>query len=137
VSGSGGLRTIARVALVAGAAASTALMLRAGARQRSLLLILLFTAWVLSPFLALALANLRAARWTPRLRGALHGAMIGVTAVSLTVYGFHAVRGSMKAGFVYLFGPAMCWLLIVVVLGANAIVSARRGESRAQAPRIK
>lgn len=105
-----------------------ALMIRAGARQRSLILILLFAGWVLSPFLALALANLRAPRWPPRVRTALHGAMLGVTAVSLTVYGSHAVRGGMKAGFVYLVGPAMCWLLIVVVLGANAIVSTRRLE---------
>jgi hypothetical protein len=117
------LRSAARVALIAGAAGSIALMLRAGSQQRSALLILLFTGWVLSPFLALALANLRASRMPARLRGALYGAMFGVTAVSFTVYGFHAVRGVMKAGFVYLVGPAMCWLLIVVVLGANALVA--------------
>jgi hypothetical protein len=120
------LRTPARVALIAGSAVSVALMLRAGSRQRSALVILLFTGWVLSPFLALALANLRAPRWPRQVRGALYGAMFGVTAVAITVYGFHAVRGMMKPGFVYLVGPAMCWLLIVVVLGANAIVAARR-----------
>ena len=123
-----GVRALARVALLAGAAGSMALMLRAGARQRSTLLILLFAGWVLSPFLALALANLRAPRWPPRVQNALYGAMFGVTAVALTVYGSHAVRGTMKAGFVYLFGPAMCWLLIAVVLGANAIVASRRVE---------
>jgi hypothetical protein len=117
------LAAIARVVLIAGAAGSIALMLRAGARQRSALLIFLFTGWVLSPFMALLLADLRASRWRPRVRGALYGAMIGVSVVSLDVYGFHAVRGAMKAGFVYLFGPAMCWLLIAVVLGAAAIVS--------------
>jgi hypothetical protein len=121
----GGLRSAARLALSAGAAGSVLLMLRAGSRQRSVLLILLFTGWVLSPFLALALANLRAARLPLRMRNALYGAMFGVTAVSLTIYGLHAVRGAMKAGFVYLFGPAMCWLLIVVVLGANALVGRR------------
>ena len=120
-----GLRTPARIVLIAGAAASTVLMLRAGARQPSAVLVLLFTAWVLSPFLALALANLRAAGWPPRLRQALYGAMFGVTAVSLVVYGAHALGGTMKAGFVYLFGPAMCWLLIAVVLGANALVVRR------------
>ena len=119
------LRSAARLSLIAGAAGSVALMLRAGSRQRSVLLILLFTGWVLSPFLALALANLRASRMPARVRGALYGAMFGVTAVSLIVYGSHAVRGGMKAGFVYLVGPAMCWLLIVVVLGANAIVARR------------
>jgi len=121
----GGLRSAARLALSVGAAGSVLLMLRAGSRQRSVLLILLFTGWVLSPFLALALANLRAARLPARMRHALYGSMFGVTAVSFTIYGLHAVRGAMKAGFVYLFGPAMCWLLIVVVLGANALVSRR------------
>jgi hypothetical protein len=35
----------------------------------------------------------------------------------------HAVRGVMKAGFVYLVVPAAAWLLIVVVLGVNALRS--------------
>ena len=121
----GGLRGAARVALVAGAAGSLALMLRAGARQRSVLLILLFTGWVLSPFLALALANLRAHRWPPRVRTAVHASMIAVPALCLSIYGMHAVRGVMKAGFVYLVVPAMAWLLIAVALGVNAIASRR------------
>jgi hypothetical protein len=120
-----GLRTIARVALAAGAAGSIALMLRAGARQRSVVLMLLFSGWVLSPFLALALANLRAPRWPPRLRTALHASMIGVSCLCLALYGLHAVRGVMKAGFVYLVVPAEAWLLIVVALGAN-VIAARR-----------
>jgi hypothetical protein len=90
------------------------------------LLILLFTGWVLSPFLALALANLRAPRLPPRMRGAIHGAMIGVAVMSLSIYAMHAVRGVMKTGFVYLFVPAICWVLILVVLGANALAAGRR-----------
>src|SRR4249919_940822 len=118
-----GLRAVARLALLAGAAGSIALMLRAGARQRSAVLILLFTGWVLSPFIALALANMRAARWPPRMRTALSAAMIGVSVLCLTIYSMHAVRGVMKAGFVYLVVPAAAWLLIVVVLGVNAAFS--------------
>jgi hypothetical protein len=121
------LRATARVALIAGAAGSIALMLRAGARQRSLLLILLFTGWVLSPFLGLALANLRAARWPPRVRTALHATMVAVSFLCLTLYGMHAVRGAMKAGFVYLVVPAAAWFLIVVALGVNALFAGRRG----------
>jgi hypothetical protein len=124
-----GLRGAARLALVAGAAGSIALMLRAGARQRSAVLILLFTGWVLSPFLALALANLRAHRWPPRVRTAVHASMIAVSALCLALYGMHAVRGVMKAGFVYLAVPAMAWLLIIVgvgvSVGVNAIASRR------------
>lgn len=121
-----GLAGLARAALAAGAAGSVLLMLRAGSRQRSVLLIFLFTGWVLSPFLALALANLRIPRLAPRMRGAVHGAMIGVAILSLGTYTMHAVRGVMKPGFVYLVVPGMCWVLILVVLGANALVARRR-----------
>ena len=101
-------------------------MLRAGARQRSAVLSLLFTGWVLSPFIGLALANLRAPRWPARVRTALYASMIAVAALCLTLYGMHAVRGVMKAGFVYLVVPATAWVLIAVALGVNAIAS--RGE---------
>ena len=94
----GGLRSAARVALIAGAAGSIALMMRAGARQRSILLIVLFAGWVLSPFLALALANLRAARWPARVRTALYAAMIGVSCLCLAIYGMHARQVEVPAG---------------------------------------
>lgn len=126
MSGPGGLGTAARAALVAGAAGSIALMLRAGSQQRSALLILLFTGWVLSPFLGLALANLRASRWPPRMRTALHATMIAVPCLCLALYTMHAVRGAMKAGFVYLVVPAAAWFLIAVALGVNAVASTRR-----------
>jgi ACR3 family arsenite efflux pump ArsB len=52
-------------------------MMGAASRQRSVVLILLFTGWVLSPFLALALANLRARTWPPH--AIAPGAILGVT----------------------------------------------------------
>ena len=122
------LRAAARIAVIAGAAGSLALMLRAGARQRSVVLILLFTGWVLSPFLGLALANLRAARWTSRMRTTLHATMVAASALCLTLYGMHAVRGAMKAGFVYLVVPGAAWFLIGVALGANALFGGRRSD---------
>ncbi|HEX4566097.1 MAG TPA: hypothetical protein VH138_05670, partial [Vicinamibacterales bacterium] len=73
---SNSLRTAARIALVGGAAGSVLLMMHAGARQRSILLLSLFTGWVLSPFIALALANVRSPNWQPIIRTALYGAMI-------------------------------------------------------------
>lgn len=124
--GEGGVGAAARVALLAGAAGSLALMLRAGARQRSLLLIGLFTGWVLSPYLALAIANVRARSWAPRIRRALHAAAIGVGALCLGIYGFNAATGAMKAGFVYLVVPAAAWLIIGVTLAAATAVARDR-----------
>lgn len=126
MTGSSGLRTAARVALVAGAAGSVLLMMRAGARQRSIVLILLFTGWVLSPFLALALANARSAGWQPLTRTALYGAMLGVSFISMSVYGLHALIPGMKSGFIYLVVPGACWVLIAVALATTAAISPKR-----------
>jgi len=117
------LRGSALVALIAGAAGSVTLMARAGQRQKSVLLILLFSGWVLSPFLGLALANLRARQWSPHLRTAIYGAMLGVSCISLSVYGINAVFPLGKAGFIYLVVPAACWLLIAIAMGTAAAVS--------------
>jgi len=100
-------------------------MMRAGSRQRSSLLIVLFTGWVLSPFLALAVANVRGRQWQPFTRVALYGAMLGVSCISLSVYALHALAGGMKAGFIYLVVPAACWLLILMSLATAALLSPR------------
>lgn len=120
------LRTAARIALVGGAAGSVSLMIRAGARQPSILLILLFTGWVLSPFVALALANVWSPSWQPITRTALYGAMLGVAFISLSVYTLHALVPGMKAGFIYLVVPAACWVLIALALTTAAVLSPKR-----------
>jgi hypothetical protein len=102
------------------------LMMRAGARQPSILLILLFTGWVLSPFVALALANVRSPNWQPITRTALYGVMLGVSFISLSVYALHALIPGMKAGFIYLIVPAACWVLIAMALTTAAVLSRSR-----------
>ena len=62
------LRNAARVALMAGAAGSLALMFYAGRRQPSAILIALFTGWVASPFMGLLW--LISVRYGQRQRGA-------------------------------------------------------------------
>jgi hypothetical protein len=126
VPSSSALRTVARIALVAGAAGSVLLMMRAGARQPSILLILLFTGWVLSPFVALGLANVQSPNWQPITRTALYGVMLGVSFISLSVYTLHALIPGMKAGFIYLVVPAACWVLIALALTTAAALSPKR-----------
>lgn len=101
-------------------------MTRAGARQRSVVLILLFSGWVLSPFLALALANLRSTNWQPPARTALYGVMLGVSFISLSVYTLQAVMPGLKAGFIYLVVPGACWVLIGMALATTAALSPKR-----------
>ena len=121
------LRTFARAVLVAGAAGSIALMLRAGSRQRSTLLVFLFTVWVLSPFVALAVANLIAARWPDARRMALYGAMIGVSFISVSIYALDALRGPhAQAAFVYVVVPPACWLLIAIAFATAAVFAPKK-----------
>ena len=101
-------------------------MMRASARQPSILLILLFTGWVLSPFVALALANVQSANWQPITRTALYGVMLGVSFISLSIYTLHALIPGMKAGFIFLVVPAGCWVLIAMVLVTAAVLSRSR-----------
>jgi hypothetical protein len=52
--------------------------------------------------------------------------MLGVSFISLSIYGLHAMLSGMKAGFVYLVVPAACWLLIGMAAATAALVSPRR-----------
>lgn len=66
------LRAVALIAALAGAAGSFGLMLRVGRRNPSLILLALFTVWVLSPFVALLWANAVSNRRPVSTRAALH-----------------------------------------------------------------
>jgi tryptophan-rich sensory protein len=127
--GGGGLGTVrpaARIAVVIGAAGSIALMLRVGQRNPSSVLMLLFAIWVLSPFVALALAEKRSQRWSPLTRAALHGATLIVTVGSLAVYGVVAFGPPQsKPAFMFLVVPFASWLLMTIVVFLPAFVSGR------------
>ena len=58
------LRTAALIALPAGATGSVGFMLRAGHRNPSCVLLVLFATWVLSPFVALVFAIIVSKHWS-------------------------------------------------------------------------
>ena len=60
----GVLRRVALIAVAAGALGSVALTLYAGRSNNLLILKVLFTLWVLSPFVLLGLAHLLSKRWS-------------------------------------------------------------------------
>jgi hypothetical protein len=126
---------VARIALLLGAAASVALMVRAGYRGRGNpppLLMVLFTGWVLAPYGALAAAGLSGRRWPPLMRAALDVMTLVVVIVSLAIYGYVAFgppRAQVAPAFVIV-PPASC-LLAAVIVATSALVSrtrSRRGE---------
>ena len=126
------LRAAAAIALLVGAVGSVGLILRAGHRNPSRLLIILFTFWVLSPFMVLVLANVVSKRWSVLNRATLYVVMLVITFGSLAIYGalaFGALRA--KTGFVFLVVPAASWLLMAIVVAIAAVISgrlSRRGD---------
>lgn len=116
------LRVAAVDALMTGAAVSLALMLRAGRRQNSLILLLLFGIWVLTPFIAALWVHLVSKHWPVATRAMLYVVMLVLTVGSLIVYG-NAVFGRPKAkiGFIFLVVPFASWLLITIPVAVAAI----------------
>ena len=82
---------MALIAALAGAVGSLGLMLHTGRRQSSLILIGLFTIWVLSPFVALVCAHVVSKRWSALTRTTLYGLMLLLTLSSLASYGYVAL----------------------------------------------
>src|SRR5690242_19448141 len=78
------LRTAAMSAVAAGAVGSVGLTLRAG-RSTPRLLLILFVIWVLSPFVALAWANLASKRWSVPTRATLYCVTLVIMLGSLAV----------------------------------------------------
>ena len=126
-------RRAALIAVLAGAAGSLGLMFRAGRRQNSKILLLLFAIWVLSPFVALVRANVVSKRWPILIRAALYSVMLVLTLGSLAIYGEVAFGyATAKVGFVFLVVPLASWLLIAIVVAIAALISSRvsrRGDS--------
>lgn len=118
------LRAAALTAVLTGAAGSIGLMLLAGNRNPSRLLIALFTLWVLSPFLPILWAN---AHWRPGpglTRAALYAIMFVIPFGCLAIYGALA-SGALKAktGFIFLVVPGACWVLIATAAAITALTS--------------
>ena len=124
----GVLRAVAPIAVVAGAGGSVGLMLRAGRRTPRLLLVL-FVFWVLSPFVALAWANVVSKRWSVPIRATLYCVTLILTLGSLAIYGglVSPPTGSASA-FVFVAVPPVSWLIMAIAVPLAAWISRRRSD---------
>jgi predicted dienelactone hydrolase len=116
----------ALIAALTGAVGSVALMLWTGHRNPSRLLLFLFAIWVLSPFVALILANLSSKRWSVPARLTLYSVTLFITLAALVIYG-DVVWGPPRAqaAFVFILVPPASCLLIAIVIPIAAVISAR------------
>jgi hypothetical protein len=121
-----GLREVARLAVVVGAGGSAGFTLRVGHRNSSRILLALFVVWVLSPFVALVLADPISKRWPILTRTTLHSVSLILTLASLAIYGVAALGPPIaKPASVFLMVPLASWLLIAIALPISALISRR------------
>ena len=118
------LRGASLIAVLAGAGTSLAFMLRAGHRQSSRILLVLFGIWVLFPFMTAVWVHVFSRRWTVVVRATLYLVMLVVTLASLPIYGgmaFGLLRA--RAGLVFLVVPLASWLVIAIAVSIATVVS--------------
>jgi hypothetical protein len=121
------LRGAALFALAAGAIGSVALMLHAGRQNKSGLLLVLFSIWVLSPFGALATADQLSKRWSVLTRSALYMSMLFLAVSSLLLYGYIAFGPPRtKTAFAFVVFPPASWLLSAISVSTAALLSGSR-----------
>ncbi len=109
------LRTTALIVALVGAVGSLYFMFSAGRKQNSIILLALFTAWVLSPFVGLFISNKISNRWTVPARALLSWLMIILTIGSLVAYSGAFNTPETKNAFIFLIFPLISWFLIVIV----------------------
>jgi hypothetical protein len=120
------LRGAALIVVLAGAGGALGLMLHAGRRNDSRILLVLFAIWDLSPFMALVFAGVISKRWPVLTRAALYSVMLVLTLGSLAIYGDVALGPPRaKTAFVFLVVPLASWLLIAIVVPIAALISGR------------
>jgi len=107
--------TLAIIALLIGAIGSLYFMFKAGSHQKSILLIALFTGWVLSPFVALWVANKITSVRSVITEQLLYGLMFGLTIVSLIAYSGLVAVPNTKPAFIYLAFPFVSWLAFLII----------------------
>ncbi len=119
------LRKLALIVLFAGAVASLLLTLKAGRNNNSVILILLFVGWVLSPFIGLFVANMFSKRWSVTTRVTLYIMMLVISIGAVVGYsGVLSPPGAKPAG-VFLIIPLISWLISAMVIPIAASLSRR------------
>ena len=110
------LRSIALTTSIFGAVVSLYLVLYAGRNQSSILLIILFIVWVLSPFIGLFFANKISKRWTLNTRKSFYWLTMILTIGSLIAYSGILTPPKTKLTFLFLVIPLMSLLLIIIFI---------------------
>ncbi len=120
------LKTIALIVVLIGVVGSIVLMFNAGRNQKSILLIALFTIWMLSPFIVLLVAYVLSKHWSILTRMILYFLMLFITLGSLGSYSGLLNPPGTKPAFKFLIVPLISLLLILIVIPITRKVSHKK-----------
>jgi hypothetical protein len=110
------LRIVALLAVLTGAGCSLGMMLYAGRKNDSVLLIAIFVIWVLAPFIALLVTIFISKRWSVQTRTRLYMLTLILTAGSLLGYSGVFSPPGTKTAFVFLVIPLILWVVMAIVI---------------------
>ncbi|HWC73483.1 MAG TPA: hypothetical protein VG454_06060 [Gemmatimonadales bacterium] len=116
------MRQLARWTLAISAVGSLVLMLIHG--RPSVFLVILFTGWILAPFIALLWADKFATAWPASARTTLYYVMLLVSVGSVAIYLYDVLTGYGRAVF-FVAVPIIDWLVILVVLSIAVFLGRR------------
>jgi len=119
------MQMVAMVVAIIGAIGALYFMFNAGRNQKSILLIVLFTGWVLSPFAGLFLATKIPNRWIIPGRVSLYWLMIILAIGSLVAYSGVLIPSGTKGAFIFLVTPFTSWIVITIVFLISRIRTTR------------
>jgi len=123
------LRISTLVLGIIGAIFSLIMVIHGGRNNKSIFLIMLFIVWVVSPFVALLLANRISERWPALFRTILYSLIVIVTFGSFVAYGGILHPEGTKPAFVFLVVPLLWWLLLGVFF-LIFFISSKKGSQR-------
>jgi hypothetical protein len=113
-------RTVAIIIVAVGAAITFYFVMRAGAHNKSALLLLLFIIWDLSPFVALLAANSVYKHRAVVVRVALYILMFVIAICSAGYYwSISGLSGPSRTG-PFLIVPILSWLMMIVIIPLTA-----------------
>jgi len=122
------LQIMAIIFAFIGAMGSLYFMFRAGRNQKSILLMVLFTGWVLSPFLGMLWASKTSNRWVIPARESIYWLMIILAIGSLVAYSGALLPSGTKTAFIFLVAPFTSWVVIVIGILISRRLSAKNKD---------
>ena len=109
------LRTTSLTTLLVGTIGSLYFMFTAGSHQKSIVLLVLFTAWVLSPFLGLFVVNRLSKPLSAKIHTLIYWTTVLVSVASLTIYSGALPSSQTKPAFNFLVVPFLSWLVLLTL----------------------